>query len=164
MIRLTDSNQEILDLKLYIGQKYPSFFESDRKIRSWNFSGLFFGMFWLTYRKRYLIVSFFILIDIMVSLLFQDHLFYWLAFALLMHLYIGRSGNLLYLAGTKKQIKQIRAKNKLCNESEIKRLLMQKGRTSRKFILPLLIYFVLFHSLIFGDELGRLIEILFIQK
>ena len=159
MISSTDSNQETLDLKAYIGEKYPSFLGYDRKIRPWNFSGLFFGMFWLAYRKRYLIVSIFIIIDILVSLLFRDHLWYWLVFAVLMHLYIGKSGNLLYIAGTRKQIKQIRLKNERCGEREIKQLLILKGGTSWRLIFPLLFYFVSFHSFIFWDEIGTTLEL-----
>ena len=163
MPSIKDTDQQNHDLKLYIGEQYDSFIKN-HQIRRWNFSGLVFGMFWLAYRKRYLLVSIFILIDILVSFLFHDHLWYWLVFAALMHLYIGKSGNLLYMAGTKKHIKQIRIKNSHCDEREIERLLTRKGRTSWKFILPLLIYFVLFHAFIFNDDIGAVFKIPFIQK
>lgn len=153
MVKLKDSQQETQDIEVYIGDQYHSFINENHSIKRWNFSGLVFGMFWLAYRKRYLIVVIFILIDILVSYLFRNHLFYWLVFAALMHLYIGRSGNLLYVAGTKKYVQQIRYKHSHLNEKEIKRLLIKKGRTSWYFILPLLIYFVLIHTYVFYDDI-----------
>ncbi|WP_139891196.1 DUF2628 domain-containing protein [Bacillus sp. D386] len=153
MVKLKDSQQEKQDIKVYIGDHYHSFLNENHRIKRWNFFGLVFGMFWLAYRKRYLIVGIFILIDILVSLLFRNHLFYWLVFAALMHLYIGRSGNLLYLAGTKKHVEQIRRRHPHLDEKEMKRLLIKKGRTSWCFILPLLIYFVLIHTYVFIDDI-----------
>jgi hypothetical protein len=161
MGNLKDSLQDKKDIKVYIGDHYHSFLNENHRIRTWNFSGLVFGMFWLAYRKRYLIVSIFILIDILISFLFRNHLFYWLVFAVFMHLYIGKSGNLLYLAGTKKHIAQIRRKHSHLDEKEMERLLIKKGRTSWSFILPLLIYFILIHTYIFIDDIKTIVDLYF---
>lgn len=159
-----DFHQDNPDLKLYIGKNYHSFLTKNHRIRTWNFSGLIFGMFWLAYRKRYLLVSIFIIIDILVSVLFRNHLFYWLVFAIFMHLFIGKSGNLLYIAGTKKHIKQIRLKFSHLDDKEFEHLLIRKGRTSWKFIIPLLIYFVLIHTYIFIDDINSIFEYILNKK
>lgn len=155
-----NSHHNNQDLKIYIGENYHSFLTKNHRIRTWNISGLVFGMFWLAYRKRYVLVSIFILIDILVSVLFRNHLFYWLVFALLMHLFIGKSGNLLYMAGTKKHIKQIRLKYSNLDDKEMEPLLIRKGRTSWKLIIPLLLYFVLIHTYIFIDDINSILEYL----
>ncbi len=161
MRKLKDSELDKHDLKLYIGDHYHSFLNENGRMKTWNFSGLIFGMFWLAYRKRYLIVGIFILIDILISLLFRNHLFYWLVFAVLMHLYIGKSGNLLYLTGTKKHIEQIRLKYPHLNDKDMERLLIKNGRTSWKFIIPLLIYFIIIHTYIFFDDIKTIVDLYF---
>ena len=156
-----NERQEQKDIKVYLGDKYYSFYTKDHKIRSWNLSALFFGMFWLAYRKRYLLVSIFICIDVLVSFLFRNHLLYWLVFAILMHFYIGKSGNLLYIAGTKKHIKQIRINYAHLQSKEINPILAKIGQPSWIPTFPLLIYFVVFHTYIFSYEIETIVKLFF---
>ena len=115
-------NDELL--KTFIGANYEKI-----TTKQLNFSGLFFNIFYLFYRKMFAYGILISLIIILISMFIKNYLIV-IAIALIISVAIGLLINKMYLSYANKKIEKIKQKNADKTNDEIKEICQKKGGTS----------------------------------
>ena len=137
--KVVDEDEELE--RAYVGVKYDRF-----KTGVFNFGAFFFGMWYLFYRKMYLIG----LIECIVSILL-GYIFSSIIVSIVLAVIIGFIANPLYLNHVKRSVASIKEMNKDKSFEQLKEICHYQGGTSGvNVILAIVISFAISFAIVFG--------------
>lgn len=128
----------------FLGPKNPSYYlkymdkyNSDKKFTSWNWPSFFLGIYWLLYRKLYLVAVIYFALNCAIKFIFDTS-----SVSLLFRIMFAVFANCIYIRSAENKIKKVKASKSSLSYNQYFRELQQKGGTT--FIVPIVVCILLF--------------------
>lgn len=125
----------------YYYNKYISKAKNENIFISWNWPSFFLGMYWLLYRKLYLVAAVLIIFTISLSNQFEDGIPWLIFFGI--RILLAMFANNIYLKNSIRKISKLKNKFMPMNSFEFQSMLQRKGGVSFAAPIILLVLYII---------------------